>query len=283
MATGGTVGAGGFGARGGSLGRGGTPSSGGVPTGANTALGGTTGTAGTCGDGVVDPGEQCDLGADHKASSALWVTQSGLGFAAVPLIRTGSGADFYSYSSASAHTGFEAAGTSRIMLYLDRSTRMLSLIFFHGVDQDSTGQEQPTSHVQMLFRGLPDTIAVEVSDDSDELLMTSSTTATGFWKFTNNSDGGVLSGLPFPGDWKITVEPSFIDGISSWTWMEGNGSLVNLDLTLSLTIEARSSHAECRPDCTVPYCGDGILDGGELCDDGQPSGTGCSLNCMSFN
>ena len=247
------------------------------------ATGGAGGTAGTCGNGILGPGEQCDLGAGNEATPAFTVTQGGHSFAAVPLIRSGSGADFYDYRSSSAHTGFEALGTSRIMLYLDKSTLGLSLVVFHGVDKDSTSEEQPTSHVQMLFSGLPDTTAAEVSDDSDELLMTSSTTATGFWRFENNSDGGVLAVLPFPGDWKITIEPTFIDGISTWTWIEGDGSPVTLDLTQPLTIEARSSHGQCRPDCTTPQCGDGILDSGELCDDGRPSKSGCSTNCMSFN
>jgi cysteine-rich repeat protein len=136
----------------------------------------------------------------------------------------------------------------------------------------------------MLFSGLPDSTYVEVADDSSaEFTMTSSTTATGLWTFTSNSDGGVLSGLPFPGDWKITIEPTFMSGISTWTWIESDGSPVNLDLTQPLTIEARSSRSQCRPDCTAPQCGDGILDGGEICDDGQPSKSGCSTNCMSFN
>jgi len=247
------------------------------------ALGGSGGIAETCGDGIVDPGEQCDLGAANEISLALSVTQAGQSFSAAPLVRSGSSAAFYDYASFSSHTGFEALGASRIMLYLDRSTLLLSLAVFHGVDRDSTGEEQPLSHVQMLFSGLPETTTVEVSDDSDELLMTSSTTATGFWRFINNSDGGVLAGLPYPGDWKVTIEPSFIDGISTWTFLAGDGSLVNLDLSQPLTIEARSSHGSCRTDCTVPRCGDGVLDGGEICDDGRLSSSTCNTDCTSFD
>jgi len=37
---------------------------------------------------------------------------------------------------------------------------------------------------------------------------------------------------------------------------------------------------ECRNDCTVPFCGDGILDAGEQCDDGNNAdGDGCSAMC----
>jgi len=105
----------------------------------------------------------------------------------------------------------------------------------------------------------------------------------GFWKFTDNSDGGVLYRFPFPGDWEITVAPSFIDGISTWTWVQSDGSFVNLDLTQPLTITAHSSPSTCRLDCTIPRCGDGILDGGEICDDGSQRKNGCVSDCMSFD
>ena len=146
------------------------------------------------------------------------------------------------------------------------------------LDQDSTGLEQPKSVVQFLFTGLPGGTTVAVADESDELLMTSTTTATGFWHFTNNTDGGALSDLPFPAAWEITVAPSFLDGITSWTWLQGDGSLIDLDLTQPLTIKAHSYASKCRPDCTIPRCGDGILDGGEICD-----GSGCSTDCLSYN
>jgi len=36
----------------------------------------------------------------------------------------------------------------------------------------------------------------------------------------------------------------------------------------------------CRTDCTLPYCGDGVLDTGEECDDGNnDDGDGCSAEC----
>jgi cysteine-rich repeat protein len=261
-----------------------SPATGGATaSGGAQGSGGTGGTAGTCGDGVVDPGEQCDLGADNRVSAAFSVTQAGRVFAPLPLVRSESGAACYDYRSTSAHTGYEAVGASRILLYFDRSTFALSLIVFHGIDLDSTGENQPRSQVQMLFGGLPETTVINVADEWNELLMTSPTTATGLWLFNENTDGGVLGGLPFPGDWAITVEPSFTEGIATWTWLAGDESLLELDLTQPLVIESRSSHGHCRPDCTIPECGDGILDGGEVCDDGQPSPSGCSMNCQSFN
>ncbi len=298
MATGGVSGVGGAATHGGSLGSGGRLGSGGssggamgtggrsaaggaVSAGGTTTSGGTTGTGGSCGNGMVDPGEQCDLGVDNEAAPAFGVTQSGQSFAAVPLMRSATCPDFYSYSSSSAHTGLEALGESRVLLYLDKSTLALSLVVFHGVDKDATGLDQPRSQVQMLFSGLPTTF-VDVSDDSDELVMTSSTTATGLWTFTSNSDGGVLAGLPFPGEWEITIQPTFITGITAWAWVQSDGSLVNLDLTQPLTITARSFPSPCRLDCTAPRCGDGILDGGEICDEGSQAVNGCRSGCMSF-
>jgi cysteine-rich repeat protein len=238
-----------------------------------------------CGDGIIDPGEQCDDGPQNQVAAAFWVTQSGRSFAATPLVRDMSDVDFYSYSSASAHTGFEALETSRIMLYLDRSTRSLGLIVFHGIDENSSGESQPKSLVVMQFSGLPETTTVDVIDDDsqNEFTMTSSTEGTGYWNFTGNSDGVALGNLPIPDDWTITVSPAFRSGVSTWTWIQSDGSLVDLDLTLPLTIQARSSHRQCRSDCTIPWCGDGILDGGEICDDGQPSALGCSADCLWFN
>jgi hypothetical protein len=282
LGSGGRLGSGGL--SGGAIGAGGTSASGGVVSaGGMTTSGGTTGTGGSCGNGMVGPGEQCDLGVDNGAASAFWVTQSGRGFAAVPLMRFPSASDFYDYASASAHTGLESVGTSRILLYLDKSTLALSLFVIHGQDKDGSGLDQPKSHVQMQFTGLPSAAFVDVSDDSDELWMTSPTAATGFWIFTSNSDGGVLSGLPFPGDWEITIEPTFVDGISTWTWVQSDSSLVNLDMTQPLTIKARNSSSRCRLDCTAPQCGDGILDGGEICDDGSQPTSGCSGDCMGFD
>jgi hypothetical protein len=231
---------------------------------------------------MMGPGEQCDLGTDNVTAPAFWVTQAGQGFAALPDMRSYSIKDYYGYSSASAHTGLEAVGASRILLYFDTSTLALSLVFFHGVDKDATGQSQPSSDVQMLFSGLPTTANVDASDDPGEVLMTSSTTATGFWHFEGNTDGGAISGLPFPGDWEITIAPSFINGITTWTWVQSDGSWVNLDLTQPLTIKAYKSPGACRLDCTIPRCGDGILDGGEICDDGNQPGTSCGSDCISF-
>jgi hypothetical protein len=281
VATGGALQSGGTMASGGRTGSGGPPATGGaVGAGGTPASGGSTG---RCGDGVLGREEQCDLGNNNRSQPAFLVTQSGSSFPATPVVRVASAKDFYNYTSASAHTGFEALGVSRIMLYLDKSSMSLSLVVFHGIDNNTSGQEQPESQVQIVFSGLPSTTTLAASDEEGELTMTSETSATGDWSFRNNSDGGALAGLPLPGDWEIYVSPAFVSGITAWTWLQSDGSPVTLDPTQPITIKAFTAAAECRIDCTAPLCGDGVLDGGEICDDGEAApSSACTSDCMSF-
>lgn len=287
-AGGGSPGTGGMPGTGGRVQTGGSPGTGGFLGAGGSAVGtggsATGGTTATCGNGTIDPGEQCDLGAGNEDAPAFLVTQAERGFAATPIVRAVSSAEFYDYRSASSHTGMEEAGSSRILLFVNSSALELALVVFHGIDLNSSGVEQPDAKVRMQFDGLPETTVVSVDDDdaADELWMPSPTTATGFWNFANNTDGGAISGLPFPGDWEISVTPSFDLGILFWTWAQSESSYVLMDLAQPLVIKAHSIPSPCRSDCTIPRCGDGILDGGEICDHGGRSGSGCSADCKSF-
>ncbi len=287
---GGRAGTGGVGGGGTTSGGGASILSGGGSGGTGGAgVGGTGGTAGSggggqsiCGDGFVQPGEQCDLGEANADRPAFVATQDSLMFAVTPYAQVASGANFYDYVSSSGHTGLEKLDTSLILLYLDRTATALSLVVEHGIDANTTSQQQPASKVQMLFSGLPAGCAVAVSDDASELTMSSATTAAGRWSFKGNTDGGVLSGFPIPGSWEVLISPAFLSGITSWTWVQGSSSVVSLDLTVPIDIRAYASRSLCRTNCTIPRCGDGILDGGEVCDDGNNvDGDGCSSDCLS--
>jgi len=237
-----------------------------------------------CGDGKRAGGEQCDLGPANGNRPAFLITQTtGLAIGTNPLIEDKSSALFYDYYSASSHTGFEAVGESRIYLYADASSGRLSLILTHGIDYDSTHQVQPSSVVAMSIAGLPTGFNIDLSDDAGEFFATSTTTAAGKWSFNGNSDGGILGGLPFPGVWSITVTPTFQAGINTWGWVKDDLTRIPLDMSKPITIQAFDQTTACRTDCTIPRCGDGILDGGEVCDDGNnKDGDGCAANCKSL-
>ncbi len=51
--------------------------------------------------------------------------------------------------------------------------------------------------------------------------------------------------------------------------------------SLDLPTNSDGSGAVCRADCSVPRCGDGVIDAGEDCDDGNSidDGNGCSASC----
>ncbi len=240
-----------------------------------------------CGDGKKAGAEQCDLGAANGDTPAFRITQpSGTRIGTDALVRRGTVQQFYAYSSASSHTGLEKVGESRIYLYADANTGLLSLVTTHGIDYDSSGQSQPSSTVQMDITGLPAGVTVQVADDtSSEFYLGPPGTGTAFgrWSFNLNSDGGALGFLPFPGHWRITVTPRFTAGITTWGWVKHDSARIPLVMTEPITIEALDTATECRSDCTVPRCGDGIFDAGEVCDDGNTvGGDGCAADCRSL-
>jgi cysteine-rich repeat protein len=235
-----------------------------------------------CGDAVKAGSEQCDLGARNGDTPAFRITQpSGTSIGTDALVRAKTVQQFYSYSSASSHTGLEQVGESRIYLYADSATGRLSLVLTHGIDFDSTRLSQPNSTVEMDIAGLPTGTGVDVADDSpSEFFLGPNGTAFGRWSFNLNSDGGALGPLAFPGHWRITVTPRFTTGITTWGWVRDDGTRIPLTMNQPITIEALDSASLCRANCTVPRCGDGIFDAGEVCDDGNTvDGDGCSADC----
>jgi cysteine-rich repeat protein len=238
-----------------------------------------------CGDGVKEGAEECDLGPNNANRPAFLISQSsGTRIATNMLVRDKSVTAFYDYRSASSHTGLEKVGESRIYLYADSNTGTLSLVTTHGIDFDATGQVQPKAQVNFDLTGLPPGAGVLLSDDTpQEFQMAGAGAARGRWNFDRNSDGGVIGPLPFPGAWKITVTPTFLSGLTTWGFVRDDGVRIPLVMTEPITIEAFDQSTACRPSCTIPRCGDGVLDGGEVCDDGNTQdGDGCNSTCRAL-
>lgn len=120
-------------------------------------------------------------------------------------------------------------------------------------------------------------------DATGEFYKTAATTVVGDWFFVSNTDGGVMTGFPLPGNWEVTIQPTFGVVMTDWEMVDGDSSLIPLGLNQSLILRAHDGPAACRLDCTVPKCGDGVLDGGETCDDGNTVGSdGCAADCSSL-
>ncbi len=243
-----------------------------------------------CGDGFVQTGvEACDEGPMNADRPAILLQQGSLSRWVAPVDRAQDFVSFYSFSSASGHTGFEALQKSQIYFYRDVTTGVLTLVSQHGIDADSSGQTQPKSQVIEHFLGIPPQVTVALTDDMpSEFFFDSPTSVTGDWSFNGNSDGGALSGFPLPGSWSVDVAPTFSTGIDGWRYFDGvspapTTTEIPLTLTTTATLTAFETPSKCRLDCTIPACGDGILDGGEVCDDGNTvSGDGCAADCKSL-
>ena len=235
-----------------------------------------------CGDGFVEGMEQCDLGALNADRPALEIQQgANLKQGVEPHQLAQDAAVFYNYFSASSHTGFEQVSVSRIYFYVDVGTGILSLIMHHGIDQFPP---QPQATVNFTITGVPAVASVALADDAaSEFFKQTATTVIGNWFFQLNTDGGVLTSLPFPGNWTMTLAPSFMGGINSWQFIDHSTNFIGLNMSQNLILRAFDSPSACRTDCTVPACGDGVLDGGEVCDDGNTlPNDGCAADCMSF-
>ncbi len=284
-------------------GRGGEPAVGGGGAGAAGVGGGGAGAAGVggeavagsggagmagagglapvqCGDGVLGPGEACEPGSE-PALPAFELRQGATRVAVEPIVGPASAAAHFDYRSRSSHTGFEAAETSVLYLYRWSPESAVTVVLLNGIDEDSTGIVQPLSDIVFDIEGLPDT-AVLFSDDDVEFARTTPTTAHAEWDCVRNTDGGMIQGLSFPGTWHLTITPSLRAGISQWIFLSGQGSdlevgaELSLDLTLPVELVASDHTTACRGNCTVPRCGDAVLDPGEVCDDGNDrAGDGC--------
>lgn len=236
-----------------------------------------------CGDGVIDRGEQCDDGDGNADLPPILLLQGPLVRRVMPVARPTDVVSFYDYVSQSAHTGFEELASSELFLFRDSATGVLGLITEHGIDADATGILQPVSDVRETIEGLPPGTTLVLSDDSEkELFLDGPSTARGIWHFNQNTDGGAFSTIPFPASWTIDVTPTFERGVTRFAYIDADGHRIELDLATRVRLQAFEHPARCRTDCTVPRCGDGRLDAGEVCDDGNTiDGDGCSADCRA--
>lgn len=238
-----------------------------------------------CGDGRRDPGEECDLG---PGNDDVWAfTSQQVGRPAVPLAPLARGASavtFYDYRSASAHTGFEAVNLAQLILHAAPASEALALVFIAGRDaSDGATPVQPNSDVRVTFTGVPEGARLAVSDDADEFTRRPDGSFFGRWSFHQNSDGGAFDLLPWDRPWRVVVEPTWLAGVSAFRVVHAGGATVPLVLRDAVAIEHRVTPAACRRDCTVPRCGDGRLDAGEHCDDGNTrDGDACSADCRDL-
>ena len=201
-----------------------------------------------CGNGVLDQGEECDLGADNSDLPIPFaVTQSSTGtFDVNPFASFQDAVSFYDYIGASSFTGLEVARESRLYLYLDSSTNALSLIVNHNIHGTGNGS------ASMTFVGLPTGFSIALSDDAGEFLASTATSATGMWNWSSNTDGGVIGGLACPDAWTITVSANFTKGIDVWNWVNDDKSRTVLAKGEKVKIQ---SFDRCMTDCTIPPCG----------------------------
>jgi cysteine-rich repeat protein len=237
-----------------------------------------------CGNGVVERGEECDLGEKNEDRPAILLTQDDDVWRPVmPVDRSEDAASFYDYFSESAHTGFEELDLSLLFLFRDTRNGRLDLFVEHGIDFDTTGVFLPHGLVRMDIDGLPPGAGVVVADEAEELFLTGNGQAQAFWEFWENTDGGVLGPLPFPGSWRIEHRLEVQDGIARWSYVEASGSEVILGTSSIAVLTAFATPSDCNTKCKIPRCGDGFVDGGEVCDDGNVlSGDGCPGDCLSW-
>ncbi len=150
----------------------------------------------------------------------------------------------------------------------------------HGIDFDTTGVPRPMGRVIFDITGVPAGTTLVISDDADEFTQPTPTSYRGNWTFMNDTDGGVIQYLPLPGSWVIHVVPTFTAGITAWRWVDEPALFTSFSTGTEVILRAYPTPSLCRTACTVPRCGDGRHDGGEVCDDGNTvSGDGCAGDC----
>lgn len=232
-----------------------------------------------CGDKVVTGNEECDDGPNNADSPAFVVSQPGtnITFSATPVDSLKTAVQFYNLTNNQANTGFEKAQRSELFLYRNAADDTFSLFTVTGAAGGGG-----FGFATMNISNLPQATTVVVADKrANQFQKAGPTNVNALWFWFGGTVGGVLSQFPVPSPWDVTVTPAFTFGVNTWVWVDRGGVVTALNRGTTLHVTAFSKAAACRKNCTVPRCGDGILDAGELCDHGAQNGIDglCGKNC----
>jgi hypothetical protein len=168
---------------------------------------------------------------------AYEITQSGVTHTVEPVARAENDAVYYDYSSASAHTEFVEPFVSKMYLYENTLTGELSFFVHHNIDSNTLPRiGSSDAQVTFDFSGLPAGVTKAQGDDGNELDLTRA--VEGIWHFWYNTDGGVIGDLPKASGWSFTIDPSFFgpDPMTSWVYVDSDGSEISLDMTQQVSI-----------------------------------------------
>lgn len=125
-----------------------------------------------------------------------------------------------------------------------------------------------TSAIQFLTKGAWATSSDSILPGQCIISETTTTDSSGYYEFANLDAGDYAVGEVVVTDWVQT-------------YPAGN-TFYYFNLTAG-TVRSEINFANYKPKITIdPYCGDGHLDAGEQCDDGNNrSGDGCSASCTT--
>lgn len=189
---------------------------------------------------LMPSGSPLAQGEDESDVFVFTVAQGGEEYRINPIERDVAAISFYDYFSDSGHTPFMEDQVSKIYLYRDTATGQLSLIAHHAIDDGALD----FYGVKMDLQGVPEEAYVALADDSGRNEFNLENEPEGNWTHTNNSDGGVLSGLPTDESWSIRITPNFLSGITKWECLSQNTSSVRsiaLDMGKQITISMSST------------------------------------------
>jgi hypothetical protein len=157
--------------------------------------------------------------------------QLGVTYTITPVRGNISGVDFYDYWSASGHTPYMEDMVGKIYLYEDMGSGELSLIIHNSIDNSVS----PLIQVEFNLEGVPAGAYTAFSDDPGSNEFDINKEPEGVWQHQEDSDGGIVGGLPTDKPWSIQVDPNFIIGINEWYYQEQT-SKIPLNINYPITI-----------------------------------------------